>query len=34
MSVHVLGNTTNMDELNKIIKKKKLFLIEDTCESF
>ena len=33
MSVHVLGNTTNMDELNKIIKKKKLFLIEDTCES-
>ena len=33
MSVHVLGNTTNMNELNKVIKKNNLFLIEDTCES-
>ena len=33
MSVHVLGNTTNMNELNKLIKKNNLFLIEDTCES-
>jgi len=33
MSVHVLGNTTHMNELDKIIKKNNLFLIEDTCES-
>jgi CDP-6-deoxy-D-xylo-4-hexulose-3-dehydrase len=33
MLVHVLGNSTNMDELMTIIKKKKLILIEDTCES-
>ena len=33
MAVHVLGNSTNMDKLNKIVKEKKLFLIEDTCES-
>ena len=33
MGVHILGNSTNMDELMKIIKKNKLYLIEDTCES-
>ena len=33
MAVHVLGNSTNMDELKKIIKKRKIYLIEDTCES-
>ncbi len=33
MAVHVLGNSTNMFDLMKIIKKKKLTLIEDTCES-
>ena len=33
MLVHVLGNSTNMDELSKIVKKYKLLLIEDTCES-
>ena len=33
MLVHVLGNSTDLRELNLIIKKKKLFLIEDTCES-
>ena len=33
MLVHVLGNCTNMDELMKILKKKKIILIEDTCES-
>tara|TARA_A100001011_G_scaffold349386_1_gene387960 strand:- start:1012 stop:2244 length:1233 start_codon:yes stop_codon:yes gene_type:complete len=33
MAVHVLGNSTNMDELQKIIKKRKIYLIEDTCES-
>ena len=33
VSVHVLGNSTNLDELNSIIKKNKLYLIEDTCES-
>ena len=31
--VHVLGNSTNMDELMKIKNKNKLILIEDTCES-
>ncbi len=31
--VHVLGNSTNMDELMKIKKKNNLILIEDTCES-
>ena len=33
MSVHILGLSTNMDELVKICKKKKLILFEDTCES-
>ncbi len=33
MAVHVLGNSTNMTNLMQIIKKKKLILIEDTCES-
>ena len=33
MLVHVLGNSTNMDELSKIVKKHRLILIEDTCES-
>ena len=33
MGVHVLGNSANMDELMNIIKKNKLYLIEDTCES-
>ncbi len=31
--VHVLGLSTNMNKLMKIIKKNKLELIEDTCES-
>lgn len=33
MLVHVLGNCTDMSELNKIIEKYNLILIEDTCES-
>ena len=33
MLVHVLGNCTNMIDLAQIIKKNKLILIEDTCES-
>ena len=33
MAVHVLGGSTNMQKLMKIIKKKKIILIEDTCES-
>ena len=33
MAVHVLGNSTNMDMLKDIVNKKKLYLIEDTCES-
>ncbi len=31
--IHVLGNSTNMNELMKIKKKYNLYLIEDTCES-
>jgi len=31
--VHTLGNSANMKELLKVVKKNKLFLIEDTCES-
>tara|TARA_Y100000816_G_scaffold11505_1_gene7567 strand:+ start:1433 stop:2686 length:1254 start_codon:yes stop_codon:yes gene_type:complete len=33
MLIHVLGNSTNMDKLNKILKKNKIILVEDTCES-
>ena len=33
MLVHVLGMSTNMDRLKKIIKKHNLILIEDACES-
>ncbi len=33
MLVHVLGNCTDMDLLMNILKKKKIILIEDTCES-
>lgn len=33
MLVHVLGNSTNMTELTQILKRNKIFLIEDTCES-
>ena len=33
MGVHVLGNSSNMTELMKIVKSKKLYLVEDTCES-
>jgi len=33
MLVHVLCNSTNMEKLMKIIKKNKIILVEDTCES-
>tara|TARA_B100000795_G_scaffold269332_1_gene258397 strand:- start:1076 stop:2314 length:1239 start_codon:yes stop_codon:yes gene_type:complete len=33
MGVHILGNSTDMDELMDLVKKNKLYLIEDTCES-
>tara|TARA_Y100000590_G_C15637030_1_gene983395 strand:- start:50 stop:1297 length:1248 start_codon:yes stop_codon:yes gene_type:complete len=33
MLVHVLGNSTNMKKLLSVIKRRKLILIEDTCES-
>ncbi len=33
MLVHVLGNSTNMESLMKLINKHKIKLIEDTCES-
>jgi len=31
--VHVLGHCSNMDKIMKIVKKNKLILIEDNCES-
>jgi len=33
VAVHILGNCTNMEELMKIVREHKLFLMEDTCES-
>ncbi|CAF3841484.1 unnamed protein product [Rotaria sp. Silwood1] len=33
MAVHVLGNSIDMQQLMKFIKRYKLILIEDTCES-
>ena len=33
LAVHILGNCANMNKLIKIINKKKITLIEDTCES-
>ena len=32
MCVHVLGISTNMNQIQKLIKNKKILLIEDTCE--
>jgi len=33
MAVHVLGNSTNIEQLSRLAKSKNIFLIEDTCES-
>ena len=33
MCVHILGMSTDMNEIKKIVKKYKLILFEDTCES-
>ena len=33
MLIHVLGVSTNMDKLMEILKKNRIILIEDTCES-
>mgnify|MGYP001944605478 CR=1 FL=1 len=33
MAVHVLGNSTHIEEIAKIAKSRNIFLIEDTCES-
>ena len=33
MLIHVLGNSTNMEKLITILKKNRIILIEDTCES-
>ena len=33
MTVHVLGNSTHIEEIAKIAKSRNIFLIEDTCES-
>jgi len=33
MLVHVLGNSTEVDRITKIAKRKKIIVIEDTCES-
>ena len=31
--IHVLGNSTDIDLIRKVAQKKKIILIEDTCES-
>ncbi len=31
--IHVLGNSTEIDKISKFAKKKKIIVIEDTCES-
>jgi CDP-4-dehydro-6-deoxyglucose reductase, E1 len=33
MLVHVLGNSTNVEKIKTIAKKRKIIIIEDTCES-
>lgn len=33
VTIHVLGNSPNIDLLSKLAKKKNIFLVEDTCES-
>ena len=33
MAIHVLGNSTQIEELKKICDRKKIILIEDTCEA-
>jgi len=33
MLVHVLGNSTDVDRIVKVAKRKKIIVIEDTCES-
>ena len=33
MLVHVLGNSTNVEKIRKVAQRKKIILIEDTCES-
>ena len=33
MLVHVLGISTNMEKLTKILKKNRIILVEDACES-
>ena len=33
MLIHVLGISTNMEKLTKILKKKRIILVEDVCES-
>ena len=33
MAVHILGNCPDMSKLKEIVNRKKLILIEDTCES-
>jgi len=33
MLIHVLGNSTNIEKIKKIAQRKKIILIEDTCEA-
>ena len=33
LAVHILGNSSNMQQLSNICKKNKIILVEDTCES-
>ena len=33
MLIHVLGNSTDVDLIRRVAKRRKIILIEDTCES-
>ena len=33
LTIHILGNSSNIMKISKIAKKKEIFLIEDSCES-
>ena len=33
VTIHILGNSSNIQKISSIAKKKKIFLIEDTCEA-
>ena len=33
VTIHILGNSSNIKKISRIAKRKKIFLIEDTCEA-